>query len=458
MMKEDKNIDQIFHDKFAGFEKTPPAFVWDNIQGQLASQKRRKLLVYWRVAGVAAVLLIAFMAGWQFNKNTETNPEIVARNITQQPVQNENTEAVGENILPVAGETTVVSGFAETSVAKTVIKPLQVAVLDDAKVGTEKDNEQKIERPGLIASLQAVLKMPVSGTKELAVKSPLMEKVLFSAEELRIIEENKALLAMNHSVGDEHKWMVGASVSPVYSVSQSSQKAEYARAMAAPESGNNLNMAGGFSFEYKTSSKWSFQSGVYYNKMEQASANSARVTYAENSKDRLNTFFSAPVSGNNGVLEMNSVAGVIQIDNLPSSVQMEGALDRELSGSSLLVQDARFDQNFEYLEIPLFAKYQLIDSKVDVQVLSGISTNILVGNNVYLQDGSGRSKIGRTDGMVDLNYSGVLGLGFSYSLTSKLFLNIEPRFKYYFSSLNEDPDISYKPYSFGVYTGISYSF
>ena len=286
-----------------------------------------------------------------------------------------------------------------------------------------------------------------------------MQKVLFTPEELNVIEQNKALLAMNSKNDEQRKWIVGAAVSPVYSVNQTSQTADYSSNMANPDANDNLTVGGGLSFEYKTQKRWSFQSGVYYNKLEQSSSNTVPARYSVASKiDGLNGFFSTPIMTSNGELQMNSVAGVIQIDNLPSSVQLEGSLDRESANSTVLVSDANFDQNFEYLEIPLFAKYQLIDSKIGVQILSGFSTNILVGNSVFLQNDLGRDKIGKTNGMVDLSYSGVLGVALNYALTSNLFLNIEPRFKYFFNSLNEDSNISYKPYSFGVYTGISYSF
>ncbi|MDX9880517.1 MAG: outer membrane beta-barrel protein [Prolixibacteraceae bacterium] len=461
MMKEDKYIDQVFHDKLADYEKTPPPFVWDNIQTDLAGGKRKRFLVYWRVTAVAAALIIAFVAGWQFSRQPHLQPGTITKGTSLPSRSNDNTVTAPENASFAAAKTTHAANEADQPVRKATAAPAQFVpgntVVQNSVPALEK-TMQKIEKPGFIASLKAILKSPEPGSKQLAEKDPMMKKILFSAEELRVIEENKALLAMNNpDAGEQRKWMVGATVSPVYSVSQSSQSAEYAKKMASPESGNDLTMAGGLSFEYKTQKKWSFQSGIYYNKMEQASSTSSQAIYSGNLKNELTGFFSTPVSENNGRLEMNSVAGVVQIDKLPSSVQLEGNLDRELMSSSIL-SNTQFDQNFEYLEIPLFVKYQLLDSKIGVQVLSGLSTSILVGNNVYVHDQSGRNRIGKTDGMLDLNYSGIVGFGFNYALVPNLYLNIEPRFKYYFNSLNEDPDMSYKPYTFGVYTGISYSF
>lgn len=457
MIEQDKNMDQVFRDKLADFEKAPPAFVWENLQSELAGQKHRKLVVfYWRVAGVAAVLLLAFVAGWQISTNRNTNPEVFVENTEQivvpKPIISEQ-ETKAENTQ----QTNRIS-------EKNEILEQTTMFANASSLNPKQENKQlifhpKIENPGFIKSLQAILATNNSDGNTLKERNPLMQKVLFSAEELRIIEQNKALLAMNSNDRDQNKWMVGASVSPVYSVNQTSQTADYSSNMANPDANDNLNVGGGLSFEYKTQKRWSFQSGVYYNKLEQSSSNTVPARYSVASKiDGLNGFFSTPVSTDNGEMLMNSVAGVIQIEKLPSSVQLEGSLDRESINSTVLVSDANFDQNFEYLEIPLFAKYQLIDSKIGVQILSGVSTNILVGNNVFLQNDMGRDKVGKTNGMVDLSYSGVLGVGLNYALTSNLFLNVEPRFKYFFNSLNEDSNISYKPYSFGVYTGISYSF
>ena len=458
MTELDRNMYQVFRDKLANFEKTPPAFVWEKLQEELAGQKRRKLLVYWRVTGAAAVLLLAFILGWQFSNNDDPKTEILVEN-TESPVSAEKRNTETEKEIKT-DDTPQINSVSEKIEVQTVKTRFAKAGSTTPKAETNQlVFHPKIENPGFIKSIQALLASPKSETGKLKGRNPLMEKILFSPEELEIIEQNKVMLAMNSDNDDYRKWMIGASVSPVYSVNQSSQTADYSRKMANPESKDNLNVGGGLSFEYKTQKKWSFQSGVYYSKIEQSSSNTVPARYSLSSKlDGLNGFFSTPVATGNGELLMNSVAGVIQIETLPSSVQLEGSLDRESAYAPALVSEADFDQNFEYLEIPLFAKYQLIDSRIGVQILSGVSTNILVGNSVYLKNDMGRDKVGKTNGMVDLSYSGIVGFGLNYALTSNLFLNVEPRFKYFFSSLNEDSKISYKPYSFGVYTGISYSF
>jgi hypothetical protein len=68
MIREDKNMDQLFRTKLDGFEKEPPAFVWENIRQELDAEKQKKRVFWYRVAGVAAALMLAFVAGWQINR------------------------------------------------------------------------------------------------------------------------------------------------------------------------------------------------------------------------------------------------------------------------------------------------------------------------------------------------------------------------------------------------------
>ena len=124
----------------------------------------------------------------------------------------------------------------------------------------------------------------------------------------------------------------------------------------------------------------------------------------------------------------------------------------------MIVSPTSFIQNFDYIEIPLYLRYTLIDARFDVVMLGGLSSNVLVGNQIFVDNGSGKSLVGKTKDMESLNYSGTLGLGFRYGLSKRISLNLEPRIKYYLNSLNSNSSVSYKPYTIGVFTGLSYEF
>ena len=78
-MKENKNIERLFQEKFKDFEVTPPDFVWENIQEKLhPKEKKRRVIPFWfKTTGIAASF-IAIMSVAFFNidmdfKNTNSN-------------------------------------------------------------------------------------------------------------------------------------------------------------------------------------------------------------------------------------------------------------------------------------------------------------------------------------------------------------------------------------------------
>ncbi|WP_294733690.1 hypothetical protein [uncultured Flavobacterium sp.] len=61
-MSEKKNIDRLFQEKFKDFEAAPPEYVWENIEAELKEDKKRRVIPIWfKLGGVAAVLLLGLM-------------------------------------------------------------------------------------------------------------------------------------------------------------------------------------------------------------------------------------------------------------------------------------------------------------------------------------------------------------------------------------------------------------
>lgn len=155
---------------------------------------------------------------------------------------------------------------------------------------------------------------------------------------------------------------------------------------------------------------------------------------------------------------MNSSAGVIQFDEVPMGIVLNSSFDGNTLATAVVSSNAKLIQNFEYLEIPLYLRYTLFDSKFDVQMIGGFSTNLLVGNKAFVENSSGRSLVGKTQDMESMNYSSTLGIGVKYDLSKRVSINVEPRIKYYLNSLSSNSSVNYKPYSIGVFTGLSYEF
>jgi hypothetical protein len=274
------------------------------------------------------------------------------------------------------------------------------------------------------------------------------------------MEQNKQMLAVESKSKEKVRWLVGAQVSPEYSNSRGSQSQVYASNMLNASS-NSVDLGGGISVEYKKGKRWSLQSGVYYSGLGQSSGNSSNSSGKNNldaslGSNYFNTVVNMDASSNR--MSLNSNAGVIELNKIPSGMVLGTSLEDKTLASSVIVSPTNFIQNFQYIEIPLYLRYTLIDARFDVVMLGGFSSNVLVGNQIFVEDGSGKSLVGKTKDMEALNYSGTLGMGFKYGLSRRIFLNVEPRMKYYLNSLNSNSSVTYKPYTFGVFTGLSYEF
>lgn len=110
-MKDKKHIDELFKEQFQNFEATPPPAVWDRIEAQLQEKKkeRRVIPLWWRVAGVAALLALLLTVGLSlFNTPTTPSNEIVTEDTSLQKDTNsiETNTKESENTDSFSKETT----------------------------------------------------------------------------------------------------------------------------------------------------------------------------------------------------------------------------------------------------------------------------------------------------------------------------------------------------------------
>lgn len=97
-MKENKNIERLFQEKFKEFEVSPPFESWNNIEARLnKKEKKKRVIPFWfKPAGIAAVLMVGFFLF--INKKNDssliTNDSDVLNNNTISNVE----ENLNENI------------------------------------------------------------------------------------------------------------------------------------------------------------------------------------------------------------------------------------------------------------------------------------------------------------------------------------------------------------------------
>lgn len=488
-MKKDKNIDELFRDKLLNYEQSPPAYILDNVLAGVAGARRNRKIIFWRVAGVAAALLLAFIAGWQINMHNDVITEPVVtnsrQNVAEKPIEVLPEVNMAESKSPVEtqiSESVMKSGTVNFQVAE-LSKENQISRIhtnsENAKVTNPKPiqlnqaNESLVvaanEGSGILEPIKSLFRQISLGTtnNDRKLKKLKSEDLLVvnhdKTIDQQIMEQNKQLMQAENQTKAKSRWLIGAQVSPEYNVSRSSHSQVYASNMLNASS-NPVDLGGGISVEFKKGKRWSIQSGVYYSGMGQSSGNSNLTPgkdYALASTNRGSEYFNTNVSfdASNSKMLMNSTAGVIEFKTIPSGIVLGTNLeDKSLVSNAVVVSNARFIQNFEYIEIPLYLRYTLLDSKFDVEMMGGFSSNLLVGNQTFMESSTGKSKIGSTKDMESMSYSGTLGVGLKYGLSKRVYLNVEPRVKYFLNSLNSNASVNYKPYTVGVFTGLSYEF
>ena len=78
MNKEDLQFDEFIRKKLGDHSVPPSPGVWSGIEDKLLAKRRRKWIIYYRIAGIAAMLLVAFVAGWYYFSSEEVPGERTA--------------------------------------------------------------------------------------------------------------------------------------------------------------------------------------------------------------------------------------------------------------------------------------------------------------------------------------------------------------------------------------------
>lgn len=472
-MSKKTNTDQAIREKFESFSVEPPVHLWDEISGELLAGKRRKRMAAMGWIAAAAVVVVAFLAGWLLNDRSD---RVIPSMVEQTEVQTDQmkpaepqlqTETlkikdqeeqvlIEKEVQTKSSETGFNKGFAVTLVAENVAK-------ENEALPAGKREEWNIDYlPLKTAEFKRdaeTLTTQMSRSQKLSVQnvSPSDEEMI--ASNLHNLQQEKTF---------EHGWIVGAHLSPGYAAHTSSYSTSYSGNMGANSEGGVRNVGGGVSVQYKTGKKLRLESGVYYAQNSQSMGSSDALFSMSPNYDYLPGY--ANLSGSDrvyanvvelqqGGMAMNSTAGVIKISQTPkgSELSAENTTDNALNQATL-VTSGEFAQQFDFIEIPMYLRYRIVDSKLGIDLMGGLNAGIVVGNNVYISNQYGKQNVGTTEDISSLNLSGTLGLGLSYAMGRHFSLSLEPRMNYYLNSINTNPDVSYKPYRLGLFTGVYYAF
>ncbi len=493
MSEKFENIDDLFREELENYSPEVPAGAWDGISAQLATNKPRKaipLFVYKIAAGLALLLASGALTTILLQEKPETtqnNTTVLLNNdeVEQGVVAEEKKADISSDrknkrdegyIAPnkeIEGElatankvTTIFSKPSPTGAAaeqESLLRNKKLILAENhsnnsAGVVSKRNN---VEKQGFFNRISGVV--PNTVPNEEIITSP--EE---SEENTFVVNEDDYEEIVYDEGRTDKKWMIGGQAGPQYSyrnISSSYRTKELLDKYDSKEDGL-VAYAGGINIEFSPVRRLSIQSGIYYAKMgQQKSAEQYRPNRSVSYSLRLNSNYTEKESTSSYKVS-NSTGNIVfnNISNRSSGAEEENKLaSNELQGPSSDFSQTNnsssisLSQYFEYIEIPVIARYSIIDRKFGVHLLGGLSTNILIGNAVYLNNRQ-NERIGYTEGVKAYNYSSTVGFGLGYTMTEHLKISLEPQLKYYLSSQVSNSDIDVRPYTVGIMTGIKYLF
>jgi hypothetical protein len=285
------------------------------------------------------------------------------------------------------------------------------------------ENPQKTQSEAELSGAKLEEIKKIDSTK-LAVVEPNALEELLNEKEKKITKEQKI-----------NRWQVTPNVAPIYfrSLSNGSPLDEK---LAANEKVYGTNYSYGLAVNYTLNKKYSIRTGVQ----------SYSVDY--DTKDIV--FYQDTNASKMQNLSPNTQGAYIQIDPLHNVNTSFGRILGEKFEGSL-------NQKTSYIEVPLEVTYKVLSRKFGIDVIGGISTLFLNQNDVYLKSTSFNMKIGEASNLNPVHFSTNIGLGLKYAFWKRFDARIEPLFKYQINTYSSGAG-NFKPYVFGIYSGISYHF
>ena len=509
-----KKLDELFQNKFLDFKEMPDEKVWNSIEASLDKKKKNRLVpIWWKLGGIAAALLIGFILFNPFNTSNSTEEIITHVEQNEQKIDSTMDKSIegivpqknSENEIKIASEDIELSDDNENTEA-VVTSSENAAEQNEAKANRLKNNSQlgtknlstkdygvaetqddSEEKKSNANKTQtnvhkndfdntAVAKTDVQTNQviekslgensnntvinnETIANSNSQENTLANVDEEKhldeVMEDSKGKSIFEEIEAQEEevvaessnkKWSAGPSIAPVYfnAIGEGSP----VNSIFVPNSkSGNVNLSYGLSVAYEVSKKLKIRSGIH------------KVDYGYNTNDV--AFSSSLTSSTNG--QINNINYTSTAENLVVTSKKSGSGNLAVTNKSFDFssqnpgRDGVMSQQLGYLEVPLELNYALIDNKFGVNLIGGVSSLFLMDNSVALTSGELTTEMGEANNVNNMNFSTNIGLGVNYKFSPKVQLNVEPVFKYQLNTFSETAG-DFRPYSIGIYSGLSFKF
>lgn len=488
---EKKDLEQLFREKFKDFQETPDDKVWKSIEASLEKkQKKRIVPIWWQLGGVAALLAVVFYINNPFDNGAVIDKPMITDvekedQVNPRTEQNDFKKDIDSSTsFPRSTELTEINASDQESkreksddeknLRKNLINneplvtnaPLQKnkqLVSNENPDNLKKNQEQNIQQnvTTVIDNQEAVAEVIDNVDGDLNDKN-------FNAVDPNNIENSKAaeeVIAENSEENDgksifeaieeqqeekavaessSGKWSVGPAVAPVYFNGIGEGSPVHSNFSPNSKSGN-VNLSYGLNIAYELNKRLSVRTGIH------------RVNYGYDTNEIV---FSSSLNASNNQ-DINNIDYSQGSKTLVVESALSPAAEATNSTADFLARspqlEGRMVQQIGYMEVPLELNYAMIDKKFGMNLIGGMSSLFLVDNAVSLESDGLVTEMGEANNVNDVNFSANIGLGLNYKFSNKIQANLEPVFKYQLNTFSNTAG-DFRPFSIGVYSGLSFKF
>lgn len=473
---DDHKLDDLFRQRLSEYSPEPPPGAWGRIEEGLGHRKLRLLWI--RRLSAAAVLLLAVTTSlvlWN------AGDRAITEQVAEQPagegasLRSESPSQPGNSTLtatlPAAVEnraSTAVEDLSAVASSDALSQKVTAAIPVTSSSSVLSENEKVVNRSVTLVAMKAI-----SGFADNSLIIRALQTLRTPVEKRGFIADisGSPVISRNSTSETREKertnnWKVGVQVAPGYSSYNSDYNTLYASNMTRSVDASHAGVGGGVSVQYKTSRRLRIESGMYYSRTGDKQESSGRELFSfadygeSNSSTAPLKLYNNAVQLSDGRVGLNSTAGVIRLNASSVNAEFIALPERngELDNSFSMLTSGGFAQVFDFMEVPLNVRYRLIDARLALELFSGISTNFIVGNNVYLDNAAGQQKVGSTSDISPVTFSGMAGIALIYPLGKHFSFSMEPQANYWLNSLNKSNSVEFRPWRVGIQTGLFYEF
>ena len=482
-MKEKKNIDRIYQEKFKDFEENPDERMWSNIASRLDEKERKKPIIiplWFKIGGVAAVMAI-ILASLIFTNNQHPNsvePAVVFEN-PENSTETEHSEEVNKE----SDNNNFSTSKKEIPQENSSMAGTQNSSSDNRSSGTSEKNQsqetlnrnlnpRKTQQKNLKNKNNTAIAMESndsSGTENEKGEVVIMQEVsiadtsgviaenenikLDTLKSESILNEQEALAELEKEKDTEEavaetnskKMRLSTFAAPVFYKNIGNGN-ELSNQLSENSSSSEVTFSYGIKVAYKISKKLSIRTGI--SKVD-ISSNIQGISYSPAMASSFENL--SPLEDNIEIRNNNPSPSGNSTGPLPS---FNGDENTALTTSVATPGEIR--QQFGYIEVPLELEYALIDRKFGLNIIGGGSSLFLDNNRVDLIAAEGKTDLGEATNINSTSFSTNIGVGMDYDLTDKFSISVEPIFKYQLNTFNNVDNV--QPINFGIYSGLNFRF